>query len=184
MARSRAAAVAGARRVLVERGVRKATMGEVAVRGGLAKATLYNHVRTKDELLALVVGDGVGRVRDAASSAVGAGDLAAGLAAAAAEIAGDEVLIALRRTEPAALLALAAPGDGVGWEAARAATIEGLTTAGRSPDPAAVDLLLRWLVSHVLSPGRPAERAAAARLLADALPVAQRRTPFTDSRSE
>lgn len=183
MGRSRAAAVAGARRVLVERGVRKTTMGEVAVRGGLAKATLYNHVRTKDELLLLVAAEGLERVRAAASSALGSGDLTTGLTAAAAELAGDEVLIALRRSEPAALLPLAAPGDGAGWDRARAATSEVLAAGGRTPDPAAVDLTLRWLTSHVLSPGRPAERAAAARALAALLPVEPRRTNFADPRT-
>ena len=51
MGRTRAAALDGARRVIAEHGLRKATMGDVAVRGGLAKATLYNHFRTKDELV-------------------------------------------------------------------------------------------------------------------------------------
>ncbi len=178
MGRSRAAAVSGARRVLVERGVRKTTMGEIAVRGGLAKATLYNHVRTKDELLALVVADGLQRVHAAAWSALGQGDLAAGLIAAAAELAGDEVLIALRRSEPTALLPLAAPGSGAGWDRAREATAEVLAAGGRTPDPAAVDLTLRWLASHVLSPGRPAERAGAARALAATLPAPPSRTSF------
>ena len=52
MGRTRTAALDGARRVLAEHGLRKATMGDVAVRGGLAKATLYNHFRTKDDLVA------------------------------------------------------------------------------------------------------------------------------------
>ena len=47
MGRSRAAALDGARRVFAENGIRKASMADVAVRGGLAKATLYTHFRTK-----------------------------------------------------------------------------------------------------------------------------------------
>ena len=131
MGRSRAAAIAGARRVIAERGVRKATMGDVAVRGGLAKATLYNHVRTKDELLVLVVDDAGDRVLAAAAGALGRGDLVTAFAVAAAELAGDELLVGLRRVEPTALLAVAAPGSGPGWDAARARVAAALHRAGR-----------------------------------------------------
>ena len=172
MGRSRAAAIAGARRVIAERGVRKATMGDVAVRGGLAKATLYNHVRTKDELLLLVVDDAGDRVLAAAAGALGRGDLVTAFAVAAAELAGDELLVGLRRVEPTALLAVAAPGSGPGWDAARARVAAALHRAGRQVEDGVVDLVLRWLLSFVVAPGTPAARAAAARVLAGALPAA------------
>lgn len=181
MERGRGAAVSGARRVLAEVGVRKATMAEVAVRGGLAKATLYNHVRTKEELLLLVVGDGVGRVMGAAAPALQRGDLAAALAAAAAALADDEVLVGLRRVEPGALVALLCLDDGPGWSPAREAVAAALDRADRASGPAAVDLVLRWLVSYLLAPGNAARRAASAELLARGVPVATRRTSFVES---
>jgi len=82
MGRTRTAALEGARRVLAEHGLRKATMGDVAVRGGLAKATLYNHFRTKDDLVAGLIHDDVAELaadcRDLAAS-----DLAVALTRAA-----------------------------------------------------------------------------------------------------
>lgn len=180
MDRGRAAAVAGARRVIAEAGVRKTTMGEVAVRGGLAKATLYNHVRTKDELLRLVVGDGVGRVMTAAAVPLQRGDVAGALTAAAGCLADDEVLVGLRRVEPAALRPLVSVDDGPGWEPAREAVAAALDRVDRGSGPAVVDLVLRWLVSHITSPGNAARRASTAELLAAALPVATRRTAFAE----
>lgn len=181
MDRGRSAAVAGARRVLAEVGVRRATMAEVAVRGGLAKATLYNHVRTKDELLRLVAGDGVGRVMGAAAPALQRGDLAAALAAAADCLAEDEVLIGLRRIEPASLVALLSVDDGPGWSPAREAVAAALDRADHASGPAPVDLVLRWLLSYLIAPGNAARRAASAELLARGIPVATRRTSFVES---
>ncbi len=48
--RTRAVLVAGAARAFAEHGLRGATMQAVATAAGVAKATLYNHFRTKDEI--------------------------------------------------------------------------------------------------------------------------------------
>lgn len=178
MERSRAAAVVGARRVLAEHGVRKATMGEVALRGGLAKATLYNHVRTKAELLVLVGADGRTRVQAAAADGLTAGDLAAALNAAATTIATDEVLVGVRLVEPAALLALMEPGEGPEWAATREAVRCALGAAGRPAGTGVVDLVLRWLLSFALTPGTAEQRSGAAATLAAALPAGPSRTTF------
>ncbi len=178
MLRTRAAAIDGARRVLAERGVRRTTMSEVAVRGGVAKATLYNHVRTKADLLALVVEDARERVVAAAGAALSRGDLAGALTAAAEQLAQDEVLVGLRRVEPTALLPLVAPGDGPEWQAVRVAVCGALERADRATDGAAVDLVLRWLLSFVLSSGTAADRSGGARRLALALPARPARTAF------
>jgi AcrR family transcriptional regulator len=178
MGRSRSAAIEGARRVLAEHGVRKTTMGEVAIRGGLAKATLYNHVRTKDQLLTLVVTDGVARVATAAAAALAGAGLAAGLTAAADALAADEVLAGVRRTEPAALVPLAAPGSGAAWDEVRRLVGDALRSAGARPGRGEIDLVLRWLTSLVLAPGTAPERAAAAGALVVTLPAAASRTSF------
>lgn len=177
MGRTRAAALDGARRVLAERGVRKATMGDVAVRGGLAKATLYNHFRTKDDLVAGLVHDEVVDL-SADCADLAADDLAVALTRAADAVAGHVVVVGLRAVEPASLVALAAPGSGEGWDLVRAQVARVLDVAGRSDAAEHVDLVCRWLATHTVAPGTRASREAQARVLAAALPAAVRTTAF------
>jgi AcrR family transcriptional regulator len=177
MGRTRAAALDGARRVLAEHGLRKATMGDVAVRGGLAKATLYNHFRTKDELVSALVAEEVDELaadcRDLARD-----DLAVALTRAADAVATDPVLAGIRTAEPGALLGAAAPGDGARWDLVRAQVALVLDAGDRSQAPEHVDLVCRWLAGFVLEPGTQDARAAQARALAHGLPVAVRTTTF------
>jgi AcrR family transcriptional regulator len=177
MGRTRTAALDGARRTLAEHGLRKATMGDVAVRGGLAKATLYNHFRTKDDLVAGLVADDVAELgadcRDLATD-----DLAVALTRAADGVATHVVLVGMRTVEPTALLAAAAPGAGAGWDVVRAEVALVLDAADRSKVPEHVDLVCRWLASHVLEPGTQDSRAAQARLVASSVPAAVRTTAF------
>ena len=177
MGRTRAAALDGARRVISEHGLRKATMGDVAVRGGLAKATLYNHFRTKDDLVSALVADEVSELgtdcRDLAGD-----DLAVALTRAADVVATHGVLAGLRSVEPGALLGAAAPGGGARWDLVRAEVALVLDAGERSTAPEHVDLACRWLASFVLEPGSQDSRAAQARAIAHALPVAVRTTTF------
>ena len=177
MGRTRTAALEGARRVLAEHGLRKATMGDVAVRGGLAKATLYNHFRTKDDLVAGLVHDDLAELaadcRDLASS-----DLAVALTRAADGVATHPVVVGLRAVEPAALLPLAAPGSGEAWDSVRVEVAALLDAGERVSGPSHVDLVCRWLAGHVLEPGSQASREAGAALVAAGLPVAVRTTTF------
>ncbi len=177
MGRTRAAALDGARRVLAERGLRKATMGDVAVRGGLAKATLYNHFRTKDELVAGLIADDVAEVaadcRDLAGS-----DLAVALTRAADAIAAHPVLVGVRTVEPMALIPACAPGEGASWDLVRTEVAAMLDAAERSDEAATVDLVCRWLASHVLAPGTRDMRSVQAARLAGALAPAVRTTSF------
>ena len=50
MGRTREAALAGALAAVTKYGSRKATMGDIAMLAGIAKATLYNHFRTRDDV--------------------------------------------------------------------------------------------------------------------------------------
>jgi hypothetical protein len=88
------------------------------------------------------------------------------------------VLVGLRVVEPAALLPALVPGKGAGWDLVRAEVALVLDAGGRSQAPEHVDLVCRWLASHVLAPGSQDSRAAQARLLAAAVPVAVRTTAF------
>src|SRR3954451_12522033 len=51
MLRTRTAILAAAADCVARGGVRRTTMSEVSSSGGIAKATLYNHFRTKSDLL-------------------------------------------------------------------------------------------------------------------------------------
>jgi AcrR family transcriptional regulator len=149
----------------------------LAVRGGLAKATLYNHFRTKDDLVAGLVHDDVAELaadcRDLAAS-----DLAVALTRAADGVASHPVVIGLRTVEPTALLPLAAPGAGAAWDGVRVEVAAVLDAADRVSGPSHVDLVCRWLAGHVLEPGTQASREAGAALLAAGLPAAVRTTVF------
>lgn len=159
MQRARAGAVRGALETLMRRGLRRLTMSETADRGGLARATLYNHVRDKDELLVLLVEHEAGAVADVF---VAAPTMEAALTAAADMIAEHPVLIALREREPEALVRLAVPESG----AIRGLAADALAARGAPASANSLELLLRWLVSFVSSPSDAAARAEQARALA------------------
>jgi AcrR family transcriptional regulator len=177
MGRSRAAALDGARRVFAENGIRKASMADVAVRGGLAKATLYNHFRTKSELVAGLVLDDVADVaQDCVDLAKD--DLTVALTRAADAVASHPVFVGLRIVEPTVLLTAVAPDDGAVWTVIRSQVERILDSADVSSRHDCVDLVCRWLASFVVAPGSSAMRAQQAGLLASSLPAAIRTTVF------
>lgn len=162
MQRARAGAIRGALETLNRRGLKRLTMAETADRGGLARATLYNHVRDKDELLALLLEH---ESRAIAEAFVSAADLESALTAAAALIAEHPALAGLRTHEPAALVRLTAPETG----AVRSLAAQSLAARGCDASESTVDLVLRWLASFVPSPSDPQTRASQAAALARTL---------------
>ena len=52
----------GALAAVEKYGSRKATMGDIAMLAGIAKATLYNHFRTRDDVYLAVVASEVDRI--------------------------------------------------------------------------------------------------------------------------
>src|SRR6266487_1406018 len=66
MNRTRAALLEGARRAVEVNGT-KITMGQVAAGAGVAKATLYNHFRTREAVLSALLADEVSRLVDQAA---------------------------------------------------------------------------------------------------------------------
>ena len=101
MHRTRAALLSGAARA-VELSGTKITMAQVAAAGGVAKATLYNHFRTREAVLAALVLDQV----DAVVAAQEGKPLEAALTDAAKQISLHPVRRALARLEPAVLAGL------------------------------------------------------------------------------
>ncbi|MFW3172367.1 TetR/AcrR family transcriptional regulator [Geodermatophilus sp. CPCC 206100] len=156
MNRTRAGLLEGAARAIAGSGLRRSTMQSVAAAAGVAKATLYNHFRTKDEVVRALLAAELDRL-----AAVAAGlPPAAALGALADEVAGHPVLRRLAADEPEALTALlaAAPDR---WGEVTGRLAEALRT-----DAATAEVVARWLVGVVLQPGEPAGRAAAAGRLA------------------
>ncbi|MHB2022871.1 MAG: TetR/AcrR family transcriptional regulator [Mycobacteriales bacterium] len=168
MSRTRAAVLEGAARAVEKYGARRTTMGDIASLAGIAKATIYNHFRTKEDVLAAAVDTGV-RELAAECLQLARSDLAAALHRAADRLAASPALRRLAAEEPALLAAFTAPDEGLVWQFARQAAAALLEAAGREADPAAVDLVLRWVSSHAGAAGTESSRAGGAALLARAL---------------
>jgi AcrR family transcriptional regulator len=134
-------------------------MQSVAAAAGVAKATLYNHFRTKDDVVRALLTAELDRL-----TALAAGlPLEDALVALSDELGGHPVLRRLVDTEPDVLTALLAAGS-ERW----AQTVAGLAGAlGVSGDDA--ELVGRWLLGVVLQPGRSTTRRRAAALLVSAI---------------
>jgi AcrR family transcriptional regulator len=168
MLRARTAVLDAAAHCVERYGVRRTTMGDVALKAAVAKATLYNHFRTKDDVLAALVDSRVTALA-AECEQLAAQSLPTALGHAAHALATSGPLRRVVSDEPALAARLAAPGDGRGWQAVRTAVRDCLRTGGAAHDDDAVDLVLRWLLSQVLWPAPPAQAAAHAAALAAAL---------------
>ena len=164
MNRSRTALVDGARQAVEASGT-KITMAQVAAAAGVAKATLYNHFRTRDAVLAALLADEVRRLLDSAAGR----PLREALEAAARSLSDNPILRALARLEPGTLATLARVDPSAdGWREARAAVRVALADADRG----GADLVLRWLASHVVTPSEQAAIAADVEVLIAGLPTA------------
>ena len=174
MNRTRAALLDGARRAVEVSGT-KITMAQVAAAAGVAKATLYNHFRTREAVLAALLLDEVRRARRPR------GRQAAGRRAGHAPptaISDSPLLRALARVEPGTVAALGRiDRTALGWQRALSGVDAALSGAGR----ARRRTVLRWLASYLLSPARPAEIAADLAVLLAALPDAPTATEVAAS---
>lgn len=171
MGRTRSAVLEGAARSIEKYGSRRTTMADIAALAGVAKATVYNHFRTKPEVYAALVVAEVETLAAACLPLAGSGRLAEALTAAAERIGSHPVVRRLAAEEPAVLARLVTPSGAAGWQVARRAVTAGLTAAGRAAEPSAVDAVLRWLSSQLPWMATPDELVLAAGLLADGLPA-------------
>jgi AcrR family transcriptional regulator len=162
MNRTRAALLDGARRAVEVSGT-KITMAQVAASAGVAKATLYNHFRTREAVLDALLLDEVARLIDRAAGL----PVHDALAATAAALSDNPLLRTLARVEPGTVAALGRiDRTASGWQRARTAVDAALAADGRG----GAEFVLRWLASFVLSPARPAAIAADLAVLVAALP--------------
>jgi AcrR family transcriptional regulator len=163
MNRTRAALLDGAARVVEVNGA-KIAMAQVAAAAGVAKATLYNHFRTREAVLSALVLDQVRRIIDEQHGKT----LDAALTDAALAISANRVRRGLARVDPASLVAIARiDAHAEAWQLARAAVAGTLAGASRG----GTDTVLRWLASYLLTPGGPTTIAADVGVLLTGLPV-------------
>ena len=161
MQRTRVALLDGAVRAVEKHGARRTTMADIAMLAGVAKGTLYNHFRTKEAVYSATAEAALLSLADECR-AVAAEDLCESLALAADRIGGHPALRRIAAEEPGVLALLVTVGDAGVWASARTAIGDVLAAAGVGRDAATVDLVLRWLVSFVATPGRDVETQAAA----------------------
>lgn len=164
MNRTRAALLDGARRAVEANGT-KITMAQIAATAGVAKATLYNHFRTREAVLAALVVDEVSTLIDRVAQR----SLPDALAETASALALHPALRTLARIEPGTLAALGCiDRSAPAWRLAR----EGVVGALASEQRGGADLVLRWLASYLMSPASPSTIAGELAILLAALPDA------------
>lgn len=152
MSRTRRGLLAGARTAFAERGLKKTTMQHVAAAAGVAKATLYNHFRTKDDVATALIAFELDRLAALAAEL----PLTVAVPALAEEVGAHPVLRRLAETEPEVLVQM------MGLDADRwGDVVLTLGSALRISRPEA-ELVCRWLLGLVLQPGTAPERAAQA----------------------
>jgi len=144
-------------------------MRDVAVLGGVAKATLYNHFRRKEDVWRALADAEVRRIVDECVG-LASQDLVAALTTAAGRVAEHPAVRRIAAEEPQMLSAVTAPDRSTSaWTAAADGVAGMLQVAGRAASPTAVDVVLRWVASHVGIPGTDASRRGGAELLVAAL---------------
>lgn len=162
MHRAREGVIRGALETIARRGLKGLTMVEAADRGGLARATLYNHARDKDALLELVLDRELG---DLARNFVEAERLEDALAAAATTIADHPALAGIREHDAVALAKLAGANDARVHRLAA----DALRARGCGASDTNVDMAVRWLASFIAVPSDRPSREAQAQALAKLL---------------
>jgi len=159
MGRTRLGLLAGAARAFAEHGIRRSTMQSIAAAAGVAKATLYNHLRTKDEGVTALLATELDRLTVLAEGL----PLDQALGALSDELGAHPVLRRLASTEPEVLVGLLAV------DADRWAELTARLGDAVALDADGAELAGRWLLGVVLQPGRSTTRHRHAARLAELL---------------
>jgi AcrR family transcriptional regulator len=165
MRRTRVALLNGARAAVEHNGL-AITMAEVAARSGVAKATLYNHFRTREDVLdALLTAEVTELVAECAGMSLGDGLRRAGM-----RLAHHPLVRALARQDPRSVLALARVDVTCdGWRLVRDVIAERLICDGYDGSIGA-GVLLRWLAGCLVAGGPDAVIEAEVDVLLTGLP--------------
>jgi AcrR family transcriptional regulator len=145
MERARAGILGAAAELIAEAGLRGVTMAAVSRRGRVAKATVYNHFRDREELVRAVLQ----QQRQQLVAECARLPRERRLDAAARWLGSSPVVGGLRRHDPAVLVQLA--GAAVSDPLTRS-DVEQWIDASDDTDRA-----IRWLVSFVVAPASSAE---------------------------
>jgi AcrR family transcriptional regulator len=163
MNRTRAGLLSGAARAFAEHGLRRSTMQSIAAAAGVAKATLYNHFRAREDVLAALLLDEIDRL----VTAVWQLELAPALTSAAVAVSEHPLLEALGGQDTTTLAVLARVDVRTpGWAKVASAVEQLLRRSGRAGTPT----VLRWLSSYVIAPADEADIAADVEVLVAGLP--------------
>lgn len=163
MSRTRAALLDGARRSVEVSGT-KITMAQVATTAGVAKATLYNHFRTREAVLSALLAAEVAKLVDQFTGQ----PLSDALGGAANAISRHAALRTLARIEPGTLAALGCIDYSAdGWRSAR----DGVAAVLGAESRGGTDTVLRWLASYLITPGSAASIAADLAVVLRGLPA-------------
>ncbi len=147
MGRTRGALLTGAFRTVLANGT-KITMSQVALHSGVAKATLYNHFRTRDAVLAALLAHEVDQLIERVSSM----PLERALVQAASDIANHPLLRMLGQSEPGTVAALARVDARIEtWGRVQQAIAATLTREGLG----GASVVMRWLASYLVTPASP-----------------------------
>jgi AcrR family transcriptional regulator len=169
MGRTRAAVIDGAQRAVEKHGSRKATMADVASLAGVAKATLYNHFRTKRDVYAATIEAEVAALGAECAQVARDEGLAPALARAAERLGTHPAVRRVAADEPAVLAGLQTPTADPAWVVVRDAVKATLAAGRASTGAAEVESTLRWLVSFLGAPGGSEEIQTGARMVAAGL---------------
>ncbi|MGY1743193.1 MULTISPECIES: TetR family transcriptional regulator [unclassified Blastococcus] len=163
MSRTRAGLLRGAATAFAATGLRDTTMQAIAAAAGVAKATLYNHFRTKDDVVRALLAAELGALADEAAALPPVEALVL-LADAVAE---HPVLRTLAGTDPGPLVAL------LGADPQRWAEMTALLAEVLRADADGAEAAGRWLLGLALQPADPPARRRQARRLVAVLGTAE-----------
>ena len=154
--RTQSAILAGTKSLIATVGLAKMSMIEIADTSEVSRATLYNHFRDKESVIAALCESEFSRLIELAestSNAVGALELLS------IQISSDAALAQMRQSDPAPLATALAATHNPLWGQISAAltTITGSTVLA--------ELALRWLIGQAFAPLKPEESRLHAELL-------------------
>jgi AcrR family transcriptional regulator len=151
--RTRIALLNGAKSLLSEVGVSGATMITIADRSRVARATLYNHFRDKEEILLALLDSEIARMSALARSATHRSEA---LLLLSRDIYENGVLRKVAELEPHLIARMVTISEGEKWSEVRR-TLQSVLHCSQESG----ELVLRWLLSQFFSPIPESARRAA-----------------------
>jgi AcrR family transcriptional regulator len=144
--RTQAAILDATKGLIATTGLKKMSMIEIADASQVSRATLYNHYRDKESVLAALCESEMERI---VTLAQGASDATTALTLISQEISQDPALAAMRRNDPEILTQAFSTQDHLLWKAFAVAITHVVGDEKKSA------LVVRWLLGQTLSPLTP-----------------------------